>query len=299
MRRAATFILSGLLGLLLVSCGGEGPRGKASTQTDDTFAKVQRTGVLRVGYFTLEPVLMLDPGAQKPHGLFVDLIEDAAREMKWKVEYVQVDLKNFAAGLEAGQFDLSIGPTFSSPGRAGGVGFTQPLFYMGYTGITTLARAREIQSWADIDRPGVRVAVKQGSAIADYARGHFKQAKIISVEAPGLNAPLAAVPAQADIGLMNQLTVFTYLRDTKSTGPGGAKLTEVLANDPKEFTGICWAVRPNDVRWLAFVNTCIKHEFDTGRFDEYAPAYDVPYLYRPVATYTYRLKGTEAREIRR
>ncbi len=298
MRRMRTLVP--LLASLVLLLGACAPKSAEQPGTPavagDTFERVQKSGTLRVGYFTFEPATMLDPGSQTPRGLFVDMIEDIAREMKWKVEYVQVDLKNFAAGLNAGQFDLSIGATFSSPSRAGGVSFTTPLFYMGYTGVTTSANAGRFKTWESVDQPGVRVAVKQGSAIADYVRGHFKKAEVVSLEAPGLNAPLAAVPAQADIGLMNQLTVFSYLRDNK--GAGGATLTEVLADDPKEFTGICWAVRADDLRWLAFINTCLKHEVDTGRFDEYAARYDVPYLYRPVSTYAYRL-GETRKEIRR
>lgn len=293
-------LVVGLVGLV-AGCAPKSQNQDAQPSTgqpEDTFSRVQTSGVLRVGYFVFEPATIVDPGSQSPRGLFVDLIEDIAKEMRWRVEYTQVDLKNFAAGLNAGQFDLSIGATFSSPSRAGGVSFTQPLFYMGYTGVTTADQAGRFKTWADVDQPGVRVAIKQGSAIADYVRVHFKNATVISLEAPGLNAPLAAVPAQADIGLMNQLTVFTYLRDTKSAAPGGVKLAEVLMDDPKEFTGICWAVRANDLRWLAFVNTCLKHEVDTERFDEFASKYDVPYLYRPVTTYAYRLGGV-TREVSR
>jgi len=256
--------------------------------------KIQKTGILRVGYFPFEPAAILDPGAQKPRGFFVDLVEDIAREMRWKVEYVQVDLKNFAAGLASGDFDLSIGATFSSPSRAGGVLFSRPLFYLGYTGVSTAANATRFKTWADVDQKGVRVAVKQGSAIADYARVHFKNATIVSLEAPNLNAPLAAVPGQADIGLMNQVTVFTYLRDNKDkTSPtaGATRIVEVLSDQPKEFTGICWAVRPDDIRFLEFINSSIKHEIDTGRYDEYIAPYDIPNLYRERETYSFKTKS--------
>lgn len=279
---------------LMSACSGENSTsgtsqpGTSVRVQPGTFERVQKSGTLRVGYFVFEPTIMLAPGAEKPSGLFVDLIEDIAHEMRWRVEYVRVDLKNFAAGLQSNDFDLSIGATFSSPSRAGGVSFTEPLFYMGYTGVATAEAAPRFRSWADVDQPGVRVAVKQGSAIADYVRVHFKKATIISLEAPTLNAPLAAVPAQADVGLMNQITVFTYLRDNPATAGGRPRLVEILADQPKEFTGICWAVRADDLRWLAFVNSALKHELDTGRFDDYAARYSIPYMYREKRSYTYR-----------
>ena len=256
--------------LALVACNRDGTQAHSESTVD----KVQRTGTLRLGYFLFEPTIVIEPNSTKVKGLFIDVAEQLARDMRWKIEYRQVDLKNFAAGLQAGEFDLSIGATFSSPSRASGVAFTNPLFYLGYTGVTTSENAKRFHSWADIDQPGVRVAVKQGSAIGDYVRRSFKKATIVALEEPALSAPLAAVPGQADVGLMNQITVFTFLRDNQ-----GHNLVEILADQPMEFTGICWAVRPDDERWLQFINTALKHYIDTGRYQEWERAYSVPYMY--------------------
>jgi ABC-type amino acid transport substrate-binding protein len=255
------------------------------------FDRVQQSGVLRVGYFLFEPTVMHDE-ANKPYGLFVDVVEQLAKDLRWTVEYKQVDLKNFAAGLSVGDYDLSIGATFSSPSRASGAMFTEPLFYLGYTGVTSAANAQRFKTWSDVDQAGVRVAVKQGSAIGDYATRNFRNAEVLSLEQAGLGAPLAAVPAQADIGLMNQVTNFCYMRDNPNAG-----LVEVLADKPMEFTGVCWAVAPGDLRMLDFVNTAIKHYGDSGRLSEWMARYKIPYLYRAVNTYRFDI-GTSNGEIK-
>jgi polar amino acid transport system substrate-binding protein len=244
--------------------------------------KVQSSGVLRVGYFLFEPAAMRNQKDEKPHGLFVDMIEQVAHDLKWKVEYKQVDLKNFGAALQSGDFDLSIGATFSSPSRAGGVAFTQPIFYLGYTGVTTPDKVGQFKTWADIDQPGVRVAVKQGSAIGDYVKRNFTKATIIALEEPALSAPLAAVPAQADVGLMNQITVHTYLRDNPKVN-----VKQILADQPVEFTSICWAIRQGDPKWLEFINSSIKHYQDTGRIQEWEKQYKIPYMYHEKRQFEY------------
>lgn len=252
--------------------------------------RVQSSGKLNVCYFPFEPTIMQEPGTGKLSGLFIDMIEQIAADLKWKLEYQKVDLKNFQAALNSGQCDLSIGATFSSPNRASGVAFTQPIFYLGYTGVTLPKDASRFKTWAQVDQPGVRVAVKQGSAIGDYARRNFTKAKIIALEEGALSAPLAAVPAQADVGLMNQVTVFTFLRDNKDKG-----LKEILADAPVEFTGICWAVRHGDATWLGFVDTGLKHLEDTGRVAEWEKKYKIPYLYHEKRRFSYDIgerKGT-------
>lgn len=260
-----------VLMLFIAGCNkGEGP---GASKEMSPFDKVQSAGVLRVGYFLFEPATMHDKDG-KPYGIFVDMVEQIAKDLKWKVEYKQVDLKNFAAALQTGDFDLSIGATFSSPSRASGVAFTVPLFYLGYTGVTTPDKVARFKTWADLDQSGVRIAVKQGSAIGDYVRRNFTKATIVALEEPALSAPLAAVPGQADVGLMNQITVYTYLRDNPK-----ANVKEILADQPVEFTGVCWAVKQGDPKWLEFINTAIKHYEDTGRTHEWERKYKIPYLY--------------------
>jgi ABC-type amino acid transport substrate-binding protein len=284
MKQKIMIILGCLMALLATSCNRQQQPStdtQQHQQQENTFDRVQRTGVLRVGYFLMEPMIMKDKDG-KLNGVFVNIVEQMAKDLRWKVEYQQVDLKNFAAALEAGQFDLSIGPTFSSPSRAAGVSFTQPIFYLGYTGVTTPDKVDRFKTWEDLDQPGVKVAVKQGSAIADYVTREFKKAQIISLDDPALSAPLAAVPAQADVGLMNQVTVFTFLRDNPQ-----ANLKEILVDNPAEFTGLCWAVRPGDSRWLEFVNTALKHYEDTSRIAEWERQYKIPYLYQEKRTFQF------------
>jgi polar amino acid transport system substrate-binding protein len=276
-------MLMGVLGVVtMMLLGCQGGASQQTVKSESVLDRVQSTGVLRVGYFLFEPTMMHEEGTNKPHGLFVDIVEKIAKDLKWEVEYRQVDLKNFGAALQTGDFDLSIGATFSSPGRASGVAFTDPLFYLGYTGITLSENVDKYKTWEDVDQPGVRVAVKQGSAIGDFVRRNFTKAKIIALEEPSLSAALAAVPAQADVGLMNQITVFSYLRDNPQ-----ADLKEILADSPVEFTGVCWAVRQGDPVWLNFINTSILHFEDTGMMREWEQKYTIPYLYHEKKKYQY------------
>ena len=292
MKTLTSVLIACLWLMLLVGCNPQPQQSPSASQQQGAFDRVQRTGVIRAGYFLMEPMIMRDQNG-KLTGTFVDIVEQIAKDMRWKVEYKQVDLKNFAAAIEAGEFDISVGPTFSSPSRASGASFTRPILYLGYTGITTADKVDRFKTWADLDQPGVRVAVKQGSAIGDYVTRVFKKAQIISLEQPALSAPLAAVPAQADVGLMNQVTVFTFLRDNPQ-----ANLREILVDNPVEFTGVCWAVKPSDSRWLEFVNTALKHYEDTGRIAAWEKQYKIPYLYHEKRSFQFDI-GTDRKTIER
>jgi len=245
--------------------------GPPSSQSRaDTLEKVRDTKERRVGYFIFEPTIMEDPNTGKLSGVFVDMIESIAKSLDAKVVYQKVALANFAAGLQSGQFDLSVGATFATPQRATAVLFTRPIFYAGYTGGVVKGRAKEFPTWQSIDRRGIRVAVLQGSAIDDFVRINFKNAQIVRLTGADLTLPLAAVSAgQADVGLMNQLTVFTYLRAHR-------ELEEVLAKNPVAPTNFSWALRAHDIRWLLYLNTCLEYLENTGETYRYESRYGIP-----------------------
>jgi polar amino acid transport system substrate-binding protein len=201
------------------------------------------------------------------------MIESIAKSLDAEVVYNKVDLANFAAGLQSRQYDLSIGATFATPQRATAVLFTTPLFYAGYTGVVRKGTSGRYGKWQDLDKVGLRVAVKQGSAIDDFVRDNFKVADVIRLTGPDLTLPLAAVSAgQADIGLMNQVTVLTYLREH-------AELEEILSKNPVAPTYFSWAVRPDDVRWLLFLNTSIEYYMNTGSVSYWESKYGIPLMH--------------------
>jgi len=262
--------------VLLAGCSKESSKQQAAEA--DTLSRIRSTKELHVGYFVFEPTVMENPDGGKPSGVFVDMIESIGKSLDAKVVYHKVDLANFAAGLQSKQFDLCIGATFATPQRATAVLFTRPIFYAGYTALTKPNRAKEFRTWQDTDRKGIRVAVKQGSAIDDFVRENFHNAEIVRLTGPDLTLPLAAVSAgQADVGFMNQLTVFTYHR-------AHPELVEVLGDNPVASTNFSWSVRPDDVRFLLFLNTALEYLDNTGEVYQYESRYGIP-LFHKLDTY--------------
>lgn len=266
--------LAAFLGLVLVasqlftSCHPSSRSGVQNAQ-EDTLSKIRRTKEMHVGYFLFEPTIKEDNAGNRS-GVFIDLIEKIANSLDAKVVYHKVDLAQFAAGLQSDQYDVSIGATFATPQRATAVLFTNPIFYSGYTGVVPKDSRLNPTTWQELDRPGLKIAVKQGSAIDDFVRNYFTKAEIIRLSGPDLTLPLAAVSSgQADVGLMNSITVFTYLREHQ-------ELHGILIGNSIAPTYFSWAVRPNDLRWCSFLNTCIDYYKNTGDLIEWERKYGVP-----------------------
>jgi hypothetical protein len=61
---------------------------------------------------------------------------------------------------------------------------------------------------------------------------------------------------------MNEHTVEYYARANKD-------VEIVLADRPIQVLGMSWAVRPNDFRWLQFLNTSIEALVSTGQMADW------------------------------
>lgn len=229
----------------------------------DTLERVLKRGELRAGYFIQPPAVMKDPNTGEVYGTFIEAIKTIATDMGVKLTLTEVDLAKFAAGLQNDQYDVSVGPTFRTITRAKAVAFTDTIYHLGYDGVTKKGRGDEFKTESDVDKKGLKVAVKEGSAIHTYVKRNFKNAEIIVLSGTDLSLPLQAVSSgQADVGLMNEHTVEYYARANK-------EVEIILADDPIQVLGMSWAVRPNDFRWLQFLNTSIEALISTGQMADW------------------------------
>jgi polar amino acid transport system substrate-binding protein len=142
--------------LWLAACASAPPA--ADPQVRATLAP---TGALRVAVYQGSPSsLVRKPGGQ-PVGLAFELGRELARELGVPVYYVEVQrAQQLTEALKANQADFTF--TNASEARARDVDFTEPLvrLELGYL----VPGGSTIRSVEDVDQPGVKVGVSQGSS---------------------------------------------------------------------------------------------------------------------------------------
>lgn len=163
--------------------------GCASVYTEPTpqaKAALAPTGKLRVGMYTGNPLSVIrDPAAQDMKGMAFDLGKEMARRMGLPFEpVVYPSVGALMGGTESGQWDVAF--FLVSPDRAKDVDFTAPLveLELGYL----VPKDSSITTFADVDRPGVRIAVTDKGQADVLLSRLLKQAVV--VRAPGLAAVL-------------------------------------------------------------------------------------------------------------
>ncbi|MGW6201363.1 transporter substrate-binding domain-containing protein [Kribbella sp. NPDC055110] len=132
-------------------------------------------GVLRASINVGNPVLAQGT-ADAPGGVTVDIARELARRLGVSLELVCFDAarKSFEA-MTTGQADLCF--LAIDPARAAEVAFTAP--YVVIEGVFAVPQPSNLKTVAEVDAPGVRIGVKQGSAYDLYLTRTLQQATVV------------------------------------------------------------------------------------------------------------------------
>jgi polar amino acid transport system substrate-binding protein len=137
-------------------------------------------GRLRVGAYPGSPLSMLqEKGTGETHGLSIDLGKELAKRLG--VPFEQVNYQRIAdvlEGMKAGDVDFTI--SNATPPRALDVAFSQTLLSLELGYLVPAAAA--IATAFDLDKPGIRVGVTQGSTSERTLPKMLAQAAVVPAQ---------------------------------------------------------------------------------------------------------------------
>ncbi len=173
--------LLALLAFLLAGCAGT-----AVVPDTATRAALAPSGKLRVGVYTGSPTSMIkDPASGEARGVAYELGRELAQRLG--VPFDPVVYPRLAEVLEAmktGAVDFTV--TNATEARRKLVDFTPPVLELelGYL----VLPGSPVSMLADVDRPGIRIGVSQGSSSQGVLTREFRSARV--VPAPTLKAAI-------------------------------------------------------------------------------------------------------------
>ena len=174
--RATHWLIAGMLGVVFGGC--------ASIQTSPTPEARQAlapTGKLRVGIFVINPIHAIkDPASGELKGPAVDLGKELARRIGVPFEAVAYSsIAPLLAGAKSGEWDVAT--MGISAEREQLVDFTAPfmLVEFGYL----VPGGSSISTSANVDKPGVRIAVVEKGSPDAYLTRTLRQASLVRLPA--------------------------------------------------------------------------------------------------------------------
>ena len=176
---AAMFILAGTFAAHAQGAG-DPLQGGSIVSTADVVRDIAPTGKLRAAINLGNMVLaQKDPATGEPRGVTVDLARELGRRLGLAVELVPFDAagKVFDA-LKAGAWDIAF--LAIEPVRAAEIAFTAP--YVIIEGVYMVPTNSPLQTVAEVDRDGIRIALNKGSAYDLFLTRTLKHAQLVRGE---------------------------------------------------------------------------------------------------------------------
>ncbi|MGY3528899.1 polar amino acid transport system substrate-binding protein [Bradyrhizobium embrapense] len=234
----------------------------ASAQTaDNTLDRIRANKVLRIAVLPGElPYFNKDLATGTWSGFSIEMANDLAKLLDVKLEYVESTYGNSILDLQANKIDLgfALNPT---PQRALVVDFTNLVFPHPFGAM--LKKGLEAKTWADINKPDVKIAVDVGSANEAVARRFAPNATIKSLKSRD-EVMLEMSSGRVDCVVNALVLGLTAIAKNPNLGT-----YKILASPSVTIASGTAVRREQDKRWRDFLSVWIDYNRGIGQMREW------------------------------
>lgn len=233
----------------------------ATPSTDSTLDRVRKSGVLRVGVIIGQaPYFNKNLVSGKWSGACIEMANDIASKLAVKVELVESTWGNQILDLQADKIDLAfaVNPT---PERALVIDFATPILVHSFTAVTRKGFPKP-QTWEDLNKPNVRIAVDLGSTHELIARRYAPKATITAFKNRD-DAVLAVATGRADVNVVLAILALPMLKKNPALG-------EIAIPRPVLTLPTNIGIRmESDKRWRDFLSVWADYNRSMGQTREW------------------------------
>ena len=221
--------------------------------------RVRSSGVVRVCIWPdYYGITLRHPRTHQLTGIDIDLSAAFAQDQKLRLEYVDSSFPTLVDDLKGDRCDVAMFGIGMLPARMAVLKFTRPYLQSDIYAVTTKANPA-VRRWADIDQPGVAVAVQAGTFMEPAMAASLKHAKLVRV------APPATRERELEAGRVDVfMTDYPYSRRLLDNADWAA-----LISPPSPFNVLpyAYAVKPGDDAWLAMIDAFVERVQNDGRLE--------------------------------
>lgn len=233
--------------------------GSAFAQGKSRLQQILERGTLRVGTTgDFNPMSIRDPATNSYKGFDIDAMEQLAKDMGVKIEWVPAEWATLVAGITADRYDIFSGASLSMA-RARTVAFSAPYLEAGTVPLVLRSNAARFKNWTDLNQRGTTVAVLMGTVFEEQAKAHFPQATVRGIEKPatGYQEVLAG---RATATITSNIEAATLAK----TYPNLAIVPGAELRNKRPFA---FPMAQNDHVWINYVNNWVALKQSEGFFD--------------------------------
>ncbi len=272
--------LSILLAAVLTGCSPSANKLSVNDY-DSTYHRVMKSGTIRCGYGMFPPYCMKDPNTGKLSGIFVDILEEAGKNLGLKIDWAEeVGWASIIQGLESNRYDLVPTGIWPNASRGKHASFSVPLFYNAYEVYVRQNDNRFTNDLQLLNREAVTIATIDGYHVQDLARKRFPRARLLTHPdmCDGGQVMLDVVTKKADVTFADPSLAALFLK----SHPGTIKN---IAKKPISIEANTMMFKIGEPAFKSMLDTALTELINTGYVDTVLNKYEPkPGVYLRLAT---------------
>jgi polar amino acid transport system substrate-binding protein len=254
-RRGLAGIGAALLPIAAVSSA------QAQGAGESTYDRVTRTKTLRIAALPGElPYFLKDITTGEWSGGAIDMAKDIAKFFNAQLVYVESTYGNSVLDLQSNKIDLAfaLNPT---PARALAIGFTHPMIIHPFGCLAK--HDLDPKTWADIDKPDIRIAYDIGSLHETVAKRFAPKAQLTGFKTRD-DCTLALQSGRVDVHILAAILGLSTVGKNPSMGPYHLLTTPLVA-----LPSALGIQRESDTRFADVINAWLDYNRGIGQIREW------------------------------
>lgn len=220
-------------------------------------ARIRQRGEVRIcvwpDYYSIS---YRNPKTRELIGIDVDMAHELAKDLDVQPVFVESSFATLIDDVLNDRCDIAMFGIGVTPARQKYLRFTEPHLQSDIYGITTRSN-RIIREWADIDQPGVVVAVAKGTLHETVMREKLRHAELVVLDGPHAREQ-EVESGRADVFMTDYPYSLKMLATTD-----WARL--VKPDSVYHITPYAYAMKPGDDAWYQAVAEFVRRVKQDGR----------------------------------
>jgi len=233
--------------------------GSVQVNAQSALQDVLSSGVLKVGTTgDWNPMTMKDVATNTYTGYDIDVMNELAKDLGVKVEFVPADWKTLVSGVTSGKYHMT-GSASVSPARAKATGYSNAYFTLATVPLILKKNADKFKDWDDMNKADVTVAATLGTTQEKQVKQYFPDAKHQIVEAPARDFQ-EVLAGRADAHITSNVEALKLVEKYP-------EMMIVTVAAPKSPTPIAMLLPQDDQVWINYINTWVGLKTERGFFE--------------------------------
>lgn len=237
----------------------EVPSNSAAEMRVDSLQRIQKTGIINVGYGGFPPYTIVDLSAKSGEpvtGLAIDIIKEIAarHEPPLKIKWHNLNWETMRLDMTSGRIDVLADAVYHTVARASQFGMSTPYSFFGIAAAVVAKDDERFNTFSDLDRSDITIAVAEGWTSTKFAKAHLSKPswKEIIVGESAFTQLDHVMSGRADVAIQDVPTVLQYVQAHKNV------VKALWVKNPPAMVPAGFATRIEDTRLLRFLDTSLQ-----------------------------------------